>query len=176
MNLFTEGQKNRMHATLNSQRTDLIQSQARMFIPYEDIGINENISPENNQEYCGYEFELITSLFNYSTSNINKSQIYFQIDNQEIQMIEWNGNLYQTHQKKLILANYALSGGQHSLLIYSSSPNGFRDLNRMNDTLVINFNLKDGSPFEFQIQTDNYAEENSWEIINDNNDIIASRK
>ena len=24
---------------------------------------------------------------------------YFQIDNQEIQMIEWNGNLYQTHQQ-----------------------------------------------------------------------------
>ena len=38
---------------------------------------------------------------------------------------------------------------------------------------MVNFNLKDGSPFEFQIQTDNYAEENRWEILNDNNEIIA---
>ena len=172
MNLFTEGQKNRMHATLNSQRIDLIQSQA-CSLPYEDVGINENVSPANNQEYCGYEFELITSLYNYSTSSIYESQIYFQIDNGETQMMEWSGELLPNSSVEINLGNFTLSGGQHTLLIYSSSPNGFRDLNPNNDTLLVNFNLKDGSPFDFQIQTDNYAEENRWEILNDNNEIIA---
>ena len=44
----------------------------------------------------------------------------------------------------------------------------------MNDTLLINFFLKDGSPLNINIQADNYAEENSWEIINTNDDIVAS--
>ena len=173
MNLFTEGQKDRMHATINSQRTGLVQSQA-CSLPYEDIGINENLSPANNQDYCGYEFELITSLYNYSSSSVYESQIYFQIDDGEIQMMEWSGELLPNSSVEINLGNYTLSAGQHALLIYSSSPNGFRDLNSNNDTLVVNFNLKNGSPFEFQIQTDNYAEENRWEILNDNNEIIAS--
>ena len=172
MNLFTEGQKVRMHATINSQRTGLVQSQACL-LPYEDIGINENISPANNQEYCGYEFELITSLYNYSNSSVYESQIYFQIDDEEIQMIEWSGDLLPNSSVEINLGNYTLSAGQHTLLIFSSSPNGFRDLNPNNDTLAVNFKLKYGSPFEFQIQTDNYAEENRWEILNDNNEIIA---
>tara|TARA_B100001057_G_scaffold375362_1_gene380142 strand:- start:1853 stop:2848 length:996 start_codon:yes stop_codon:yes gene_type:complete len=172
MNLFTEGQKDRMHATINSHRTGLVQSQA-CSLPYEDIGINENVSPANKQYYCGYEFELITSLYNYSTSSVYESQIYFQIDDGEIQMMDWSGDLLPNSTVEINLGNYTLSAGQHTLLIYSSSPNGFRDLNPNNDTLVVNFNLKDGSPFEFQIQTDNYAEENRWEILNDNNEIIA---
>lgn len=173
MNLFTEGQKNRMHATLNLQRAEIIQSTGCSY-PYEDIGINENISPENNQEYCGYNIELITSLFNYSNSNIYKSNIYFKIDNQEIQMIEWNGNLLPNSSEEVNLGAFNLTGGEHSLLIYSSQPNGFPDLNRMNDTLLINFFIKDGTPLNINIQADNYAEENSWEIINTNDDIVAS--
>ena len=172
MNLFTEGQKDRMHATLNSQRIDLVQSQACSH-PYEDVGIYENISPANNKEYCGYEFELITSLYNFSNSSVYESQIYLQIDDGETQMMEWNGDLLPNSSVEINLGNFTLSAGQHTLLIYSSSPNGFRDLNPNNDTLVVNFNLKDGSPFEFDIQTDNYAEENRWEILNDNNEIIA---
>lgn len=173
MNLFTEGQKDRMHATLNLQRSEIIQSKGCSY-PYEDIGINENISPVNNQEYCGYNIELITSLFNYSNSNINKSNIYFKIDDQEIQMIEWNGNLLPNSSEEVNLGAFSLTAGEHSLLIYSSLPNGFSDLNRMNDTLLINFSIVDGTPLNFNIQADNYAEENSWEIINTNDEIIVS--
>ena len=173
MNLFTNGQKDRMHATLNTQRSDLIQSQA-CYLPYEDIGINENISPANNQEYCGYEFDLVTSLFNYSTSTIFESQIFFQIDDGEVQMLEWNGSLLPNSSIEINLGNFNLTSGEHSLKIYSAYPNGFRDLNPANDTLITNFILVDGTPFDFQIQTDNYAEENRWEILNDNKEIIAS--
>jgi lysyl endopeptidase len=37
---------------------------------------------------------------------------------------------------------------------------------------VVNFILKDGTTFNFDIQTDNYANENSWEILNSQNEII----
>ena len=75
MNLFTNGQKDRMHATLNTQRLDLNNSQA-CSLPFEDVGINQNISPANNQEYCGTEVEIISSLLNFSNSNIYQSEIH----------------------------------------------------------------------------------------------------
>ena len=173
MNLFTNGQKDRMHATLNTQRTELNNS-AACSLPYEDVGINENISPANNQEYCGTEVNIITSLFNFSNAIINKSEIHFQIDEGEIQTLEWSGNLAPNSSVEINLGNFNLGTGEHNLVIYSAMPNGFRDLNTSNDTLVVSFILKDGNPFEFQIQTDNYANENRWEIVNSTNDIIAS--
>jgi len=173
MNLFTDGQKDRMHATLNTQRSNISNTVA-CSLPYEDVGINENISPANNQQYCGTEVQLTTSLYNYSNSTIYQSDVYFQIDDGEIQSTTWNGNLPPLSSVEINFGVFTLETGEHNLLIYSSSPNGFRDINPSNDTLSLSFILKDGTPFEFQIQTDNYAEENRWEILNDNNAIIAS--
>ncbi len=172
MNLFTNGQKNRMHATLNTQRFNITQSQA-CNEPYEDVGISENISPFNYQEFCGHEFNLITSIYNYSNFPIYKSQIHFQFDNQEAQMIEWLGNLLPNSSTEVNLGNFDLENGEHTLLIYTSNPNDFRDLDLTNDSLEIVFYVRDGIPFEINIQTDNYAEENSWAIFNNNNEIIA---
>ena len=173
MNLFTNGQKDRMHATLNTQRANISNTIA-CSLPYEDVGINENVSPANNQQYCGTEVQLTTSLYNYSNSIIYQSDIFFQIDDGAIQSTTWNGDLQPFTSVEIDLGNFTLETGEHNLLIYSSSPNEFRDINPYNDTLSLSFILKDGTPFEFQIQTDNYAEENRWEILNDNNAIIAS--
>lgn len=171
MNLFTNGQKNRMYATLNNQRQNFNNSIA-CSVPFEDLGINENISPLNNQEYCGAEVELVTSLFNYSNSTIYKAEIFYQIDNNQVESYKWNGNLDANSSIEIILGNYTLTSGQHTITIYSNSPNGFRDLNPINDTLNVNFVIKDGTNFEFDIQTDNYAEENRWEILNSQNEVI----
>ena len=172
MNLFTNGQKDRMHATLNTQRLDLNNSQA-CSLPFEDVGINQNISPANNQEYCGTEVEIISSLLNFSNSNIYQSEIHFQIDDNETQTLNWNGNLLPNSSVEVNLGTYSLEPGEHTMTIYTSSPNGFRDLNPNNDSLTINFILKDGTDFEFHIQTDNYADENRWEILNSSNEVIA---
>ena len=49
----------------------------------------------------------------------------------------------------------------------------YDDLNFLNDSLEIIFFVRDGVSYEINIQTDNYGEENSWEILNNNNEIIA---
>ena len=67
-------------------------------------------------------------------------------------MMEWNGELLPNSSVEINLGNFTLSAGQHTLLIYSSSPNGFRDLNPNNDTLVINFNLKMALPLNFKFK------------------------
>jgi len=138
MNLFTNGQKERMHATLNTQRPNLNNSQA-CSLPYEDVGINMSVSPANNQEYCGTQVNLISSLFNYSNFPIYQSDIYFQINDEEIQSTQWNGILLPNSSIEINLGDYNLTPGEHNLKVFSQSPNGFRDLNPTNDTLAVNF-------------------------------------
>lgn len=173
MNLFTTGQKNRMHATLNIERTESTNSNYCLF-PYEDIGIVENISPTNNEEYCGQEIEITTSLFNFSDNTISSAKVQYMVDGQNPQSMEWNGTLEPNSSIDINLGVLNLSAGEHTLRLISKMPNGFRDLNPTNDTLDVSFLIKSGINYEIDIQTDNYAEENHWEIVNSSGQVIVS--
>ena len=172
MNLFTLGQKNRMHATLNIDRIEAT-NLSFCQLPFEDIGIIDNVSPQNNQEYCGQEIEITTTLFNYSEKVISSATINYFINDQAPQSIEWNGILNPNSSANIDLGNLFLNPGEHSLTIFSKMPNDFRDLNPNNDTLNVSFLVKSGTNYEIAIQTDNYAEETSWQIQNSAGQIIS---
>ena len=163
MNLFTIGQKNRMHATLNIDRLETTNA-SYCHLPFEDVGIIENISPQDNKDYCGQEIDITTSLFNYSDKVINSATIEFFVDDLSPQTIDWNGVLSPNSSTSIDLGNLVLDAGEHTLTIISAMPNGFRDLNPNNDTLEISFLVKNGTNYEIAIQTDNYAEETNWQI------------
>ena len=166
MNLFTEGQKTRMHATLNTERIEIANSFA-CSLPFEDIGITENIFPFNNQVVCGSEIDITTSVMNFSDKNINDFSIYYSIDNQDFEQFNWSGNLLANSSQEIQIGNTFLMPGIHQLTIYTDMPNGFRDLNATNDTLNIEFEVKDGNEINLTIQSDNYGEEISWQITDD---------
>jgi hypothetical protein len=162
-----------MHATLNTERlgignTDFCQ------LPFEDIGISSNIQPSENEVFCGENMELITSLYNYSESTITKASIFYQIDDGNPVEFEWTGNINPNTSQEINLGNHTFITGDHLLKVYSSSPNDFRDINPLNDTSYIAFTITQGTNIDFIIQTDNYAEENYWAILNSQNDTVAS--
>ena len=57
------------------------------------------------------------------------------------------------------------------MTIYTDLPNGYRDINPTNDTIVINFEIKQGDELNLSIFSDNYGEEISWQISNENEEI-----
>jgi hypothetical protein len=166
MNLFTNGQKERMHATLNTERQGIINSLGCKE-PYEDIGIEENIFPQFNEVVCGNDIEIKTSIQNYSDDKIYHLTVSYKIDNNPIQSVNWNGILESNSSLELAIANETLSEGEHELFIYTSSPNNTRDVNTSNDTIVLNFMIVNGQSLNIEVQTDNYAEETTWQITND---------
>lgn len=170
MNLFTEGQKLRMHATINTERTEIAYNYA-CSLPFEDVGIMENIFPYENQVVCGSELDITTSIFNYSNNSISKLDIYYSIDSQPFQQFEWNGELLANSSQEILIASETLLPGIHQLTIFTDKPNGFRDLNYTNDTLNISFEIKDGNEINLAIQSDNYGEEISWQITDEIGDI-----
>ena len=166
MNLFTEGQKERMHATINTERTEIANSYA-CSLPFEDIGIIENIFPSENQIVCGSDLNITTSVFNFSNNNISRLNLYYSVDSQPFQQFVWNGDLLANSSQEILIGNEFLTPGVHQLTIYTDLPNGFRDLNPSNDTINIEFEIKDGNEINLAIQSDNYGEEISWQITDE---------
>ena len=172
MNMFTIGQKTRMQATLATARQNIVSSKACQ-IPYEDIGITEIHSISNNS-FCGNQLNIEVELSNFSAYEINSAVINYKINNLPIVNYQWNGNLASGSSTKVMIGTEAIAMGSYELLIYSSSPNGFNDLNLNNDTLEILFDVIEGYAYNIGILTDNYGDEVSWEIINQNNIEVAT--
>ena len=167
MNTFTIGQKDRMHATLNLSRAQLITSKG-CAIPYEDIGVLSTLNTFcSSDQNINMPIEVI--LENYSTGLINSANITYRINNSPPIEYNWTGNLNTGDNINLIIGNETLNPGQHSIKIYTSNPNGFADINKFNDTITIDFEIVSGEAYQITIMTDNYGEEVSWEINSDNN-------
>ena len=172
MNMFTIGQKTRMQATLATARQNIVSSKACQ-IPYEDIGITEILSISNNS-FCGNQLNIEVELSNFSANEVNSAVITYKINNLPSVNYQWNGNLASGSSTNVIIGTEAITMGSYELSIYSSSPNGFNDLDLNNDTLEIFFDVIEGYAYNIGIITDNYGDEVSWEIINQNNIEIAS--
>lgn len=172
MNMFTIGQKNRMHATLSIAREKIANSKA-CHTPYEDVGVTDVYSINNNS-FCGNQLDIEVELSNFSGDEINSVVITYQLDNLPAVHYQWNGNLAAGSSASVMIGTEIVSAGSYELLIYSSSPNGFHDLDFYNDTLEMPFDVVDGYAYNIGIFTDNYAEEVSWDITDQNNIEVAS--
>ena len=172
MNLFTNGQKERMHATLNTAR----QSIGNTYFcdsPYEDIGIEEAIYPTTNTIHCGNEIDISISIANFSEKVVNNAIINYSVNDQSAQSFEWSGILSPNTSQNISLETINIQEGENTIEIFTTQPNGFRDLNPNNDTISVTFLVKNGVNFEFTIQTDNYAEENNWLLLNSIGEVIV---
>ena len=173
MNLFTQGQKNRMHATLYSTRESLLNSKACLS-PYEDIGISD-IPSLNENVFCGSEMDINVTLKNFSNQEITSAIISYVLDNNPPVEVNWNGYLNALESNTLSIGTEVLNSGMHQLKVFTTYPNNYPDINNSNDTLITTFDVIDGSFYQIDVFTDNYGEEVSWEIIDDWNNLIASQ-
>jgi hypothetical protein len=53
-------------------------------------------------------------------------------------------------------------------------PNNSTDINFSNDEFTETFNSIDGEKIKINIKTDNYANETSWQLVTENNDVILT--
>jgi hypothetical protein len=173
MNLFTTGQKDRMHATLSTTRLELLQSKG-CSAPYEDAGIYTNIAPEVGGVVCGDEMVIETLLQNFSAENLNSVDIVFQLDSDTPQTYNWTGNLSPGNSQNISVGTIGLSEGNHTLLIHTTNPDGASDINTTNDTIFFNFTSIDGQAYNITVVPDNYGEEVSWDITDYSGMAVAS--
>ena len=176
MNLFTEGQKNRIWSAISNFRNELIFSNGctTASIPDSDAGISKIISPNDLETNCADPITPIVILKNYGNTVLNSVKIQYSINSGLPNFYSWNGSLNPNESDTISLTPISSTGTTHFLSISTYLPNNSTDINTSNDEATQIFTSIGGSLISLKLQTDNYADETSWELVSDNNEIILT--
>ncbi|MEZ4799274.1 MAG: T9SS type A sorting domain-containing protein [Flavobacteriales bacterium] len=90
--------------------------------------------------------------------------------------IDWSGSLMQGQQEVIYLPSMTFVDGENNVQIVVSSPNGVEDAVDINNTTSFTFIAAIGETADLNIEItfDNYPEETSWEVTNDQGVVIVS--
>jgi hypothetical protein len=133
MNLFTQGQKTRMLAVLNSAPYNALQtSQACQSA---SNGVDAGISVINNPttSLCNTTFTPNVTIRNYGTTTLTSATINYRIDAGPIQTYNWTGSLTTGNTQNVALSSMTTTAGTHTFTAYTSNPNSSTDANSSND-------------------------------------------
>ena len=174
MNMFTLGQRDRVWSAITNYRNELISSNGcnSVLIPNSDAGISSIISPNNLTSNCANPITPIVILKNYGNTILHSVKIKYSINSGFVNEYSWNGSLSPNEIDTITLTPIASSGNSHFLSVSTYLPNNSADINNSNDESTQIFSSASGSSISLQLQTDNYAEETSWILMTDNNEII----
>ncbi|HEX7412726.1 MAG TPA: C10 family peptidase [Bacteroidia bacterium] len=107
-----------------------------------DAGISVITSPVGY--YCSTTTNAVSpsiTLQNFGSTSLFVCSVNYKLDNLAVQNQPWNGSLVPYQTAVINLPNVALTIGTHTLVCYSSNPNGGTDQNSANDQTTIIFNV-----------------------------------
>ncbi len=182
MNIFTQGQKTRAMAAINTYRFGLISSLGcqPFTIPNADAGIIAIINPNTQLVECASPVYPKVVIKNYSTDTLFVATIKYSVDGGSEQFQVWNGTLAQNETDTILLAGIPASGTSHSFFVSTINPNNSTDINTQNDSQTTAFSTQYGNKINLKLVTDNYGLETSWKLYDagfnliDEEDSLAS--
>ena len=174
MNIFTQGQKQRTMAVLNTSRVGLISSNGcqPFILPNSDAGISTIISPNSLDVECASPIYPIVVLKNFSSDTLFVTTIRYSVNGGTPKYQVWNGVLAQYQTDTINLSGISASGISHTFSASTINPNNSTDINSQNDERTIAFSSQYGNKINLKLVTDNYGYETSWELYDDNFNLI----
>ncbi len=131
-----------------------------------DAGITEIIHPVGNN--CDLSFTPEVRLSNFGVENLTSIIINYGWNNNN-HSYNWSGNLSSGESEIVSLGTYSDVDGSYSFFAETNQPNGQADQNPSNDSSDESFSLSSGGMVvDITITLDCFADETSWEIVNDN--------
>ncbi|MDQ3111655.1 MAG: M43 family zinc metalloprotease [Bacteroidota bacterium] len=140
LNLFTNNQKTRMLAVLNSAPYNTLQTSNGCTSPNpssNDAAISAITTP--NGTVCGTTFTPVVVLKNWGTSTLTTCTIKYQVDATTLQTYTWTGSLATGLTTNVTLSSMTTTSGAHTFTAYTQNPNGLTDANAANDSFTSNF-------------------------------------
>lgn len=149
---------------------------------YPEVQIYDNdasvtlASGGNNACYAGFMPEV--ALINRGSLNLTSATITYSLDGGADTVVNWTGSLANNAQVVVATPSYTnLAAGAHSFSVSVSSPNGVADENTANDTFALDFDVAPSfttTEVVFNITTDNYGGETTWELLDSSNNVVSS--
>ena len=143
-----------------------------------DIDARVSAGSGNSTEICTEDFAPQVTLLNPGNLALTSADISYYIDNDAATTTNWTGNIANGGSEVIATPVYNnLSSGSHTFTINVTNPNSTADENTSNDTFVFSFNVSPSyatSQVIFNLTTDDYAGETSWELVNSANVVVSS--
>jgi hypothetical protein len=173
MNMFTQGQRDRMRATIQAVRPNLLLGQACVTVN-DDAGA-QIAAP--GLVVCTDSLRAAVLLYNYGTNPLLSATLRYQLDNGTVSSLLWTGNLSPTQYQRLQLPALLLSNsGNHRFRVWTERPNQQSDPIAVNDTSSLNFATRQPQQLPlletFQQQA---GLPNGWDVYNPDNGITWAR-
>lgn len=142
VNGFTQGQAARMQAVLATARLPITTSMGCVLpvLPPNDVLVQEITSPSDTS--CATSITPNFNIFNWGEDTLTNLDLNWRVDNGQLLTQAWTGLLPSGESTTITLPSQNIAVGDHSLMIYTSDPNGVSDNNPGNDTTRVNFTIE----------------------------------
>ena len=174
--MFTSGQTTRMRAALAGVRNDLVNTNncAVSGIDW-DASISSISSPVGT--LCATSFSPQVTLMNLGGNTLNSVNIQYGVDG-GTSTYTWNGTLASGASTNVTLPSVTTTAGAHTFAAstVSGSLNGSNvDEDTSNDGSNSSFVISgSGSSVTLTLDLDCYGEEITWEIVDENSNVVES--
>ena len=124
---------------------------------------------------CVSEITAEIELTNFGTDDLTSVTIDVELNGSFFATIDWTGLLASGQSETVPVLLTGLIDGDNEVAATTSNPNGFSDENNVNDSFSRNFNvLLNGVAIRLALLTDDYPEETTWEVTDQNGDVLYS--
>ena len=177
-NLFTNNQKNRINAVLNSSPYNTLATSngcTPVVLVSNDAGIPTVTTPNGN--VCNLTFAPIVNLKNWGNNALTSCKINYKVDNNAISIYNWSGNLASLAISPVTLPNVTTTAGAHTFTCYTTLPNNIADGNPANDQTITNFTVYAGGgnlPLVEGFENVTFPP-NNWALYNPDNGVSWAR-
>jgi hypothetical protein len=143
-----------------------------------DNDASVNGGPGLEAELCGPDFTPQITVVNRGNLPLTSATVTYSFDSGANTVVNWTGSLLTGEEEVVATPTYGnLSAGSHVLNISVSNPNGVADENMANDNFAHSFDVSPGystNTVIFNLNTDDYAGETSWELVDGNGTVVDS--
>ena len=177
MNVFTEGQKDRVLAVLeNSPRRKGLVTSNKTEAP-DPVDNDPSITlVDINVPACGSEVLATVELTNYGTTTLNSLVITSVISDGTTSDYNWTGNIAAGASETITLPAITVTSIDFTYSISINSPNGTTDArtcnNDVSESLQMTTVYASTTAITLDLKTDLEAAETTWEFLNSNNEVI----
>jgi len=123
---------------------------------------------------CNSNIAPAIRIINNGTQNLTSAQINYTL-NGVTEVLPWVGNLATNESAVIELPQSAGTAGENTVAVTITYPNGTSDQNESDNTISAVVSIVPGYPaqqFTLTLLTDNYGEEVSWELTNENGVVL----
>ncbi len=172
MDMFTQGQKDRMRTAIETSRSSLLTSLGCTPPNALDAGISNILNPSGFM--CNASSAPVVELTNFGSNTLTSVLIKYRVDGGSLQTYSYSGNLPSGAVTEVTLPAMTSATGAHTFEAYTQSPNGGADGFQSNDSHTSDFEVVSGSMVTVSIDVDNYGNETTWEVTGSGGQVVAS--